>query len=127
MSFQDTILELFENRRIDKSVAYRLLRDIKTHALATPESGTASPPSTSRRLNLTLALPADPDWRLMLVVYLLHLVQGKDTVTLALRTDAGDRVIHTRVHEGMSPAELLEEVRTRRLDDRRLFERAPFI
>lgn len=127
MSFQETILELFENRRIDKSVAYRLLRDIKTHALAAPEPGTTTAPATSRRLTLTLPLPADPDWRLMLVVYLLHLVQGKETVTLALRTDAGDRVIHTRVDEGMTPAELLEAVRSQRLDDRRLFERAPFI
>lgn len=124
MNFQDTVLELFESKRIDKSVAYRLLRDIKTQARTmSPRTGRA--PAPRRRLSLTLALPADPDWRLMLVVYLLHLVLGKDTVTLALRQAGGDQVIHVRINDRMTPRELLEVTRSQRLDDRRLFQHAP--
>lgn len=124
MNIQNTVLELFEGGRIDKPAAYRLLRDIKLRAQADTPQQTHSIPET-RHLILTPTLSADPSWRLMLLVYLLHLVQGQHTVTLAVRSGAAEEIIRVRVEEQMSAVELMEEIRASRKEDPEQFRTAP--
>lgn len=123
MSYQDTVLELFETKRIDKAAAYRLLKDMKTRQQ--PERQAAGPQST-QQCSLSVKLRAALPWRLMLLCYLVHIAQGKERVILAVNTPRKSWRVVARINDGMTPRQLFEAVRKKYTPDAAGPAQAPY-
>jgi hypothetical protein len=107
MSLQDTVLELFEAKRLDKAAAYRLLN------VARSGTDAASSPAASkwhRVLEQPVRLHVEQAWRLMLAACLLRIAGGQDQVRLLWRGQDGERLIQLSIDDTCTPRSLWESV-----------------
>ncbi len=112
MGIQETVLELFQEQRIDKAVAYRLLADCKKGAAARPDEiriacrldhAPAAPPGDA---------PAHELRALTAWVYLLHIVTGQDELEVDHVQPERTLRLKLRVDDQLTPAQLVDSIRS---------------
>ena len=110
MGIQETVLELFQEQRIDKAVAYRLLADCKKGAATRPDDIRLScrlerAPETPPADATAHELHALSSW-----VYLLHIVTGKDE--LEIDHVQSDQTLRLKVHvdDQLTPTQLMHSI-----------------
>lgn len=112
MGIQETVLALFQEQRIDKAVAYRLLTDCKKSAAAEPDESRV-------HCRLDHAPDAAPDdeagheLRAMAAwVYLVHIASGCDALEIDCVRRERTLRLKLRVDDQLTPSQLAHGLRT---------------
>ncbi|MET3133696.1 amino acid adenylation domain-containing protein [Oxalobacteraceae bacterium GrIS 1.11] len=102
MDIQDTIVELFENKRIDKAAAYRLLSESKKAGMT---------PARPEAIKLSFDYRAQSELdRLAAWAYFIHILGGVGELTFDYLTPELRRQVKLSIHAGLNLQQLQAEL-----------------
>lgn len=107
MNIQDTIVELFEAKRIDKATAYRLLAEAKKTGPSAPEA----PKSLTLSFDFQLGNTADPELKAIATwSYLLYVITGKTELCIDYITPLKTSPLQLTIGSQISFDQLLQSL-----------------